>query len=577
MDKILEDIESLGIVPVLILEKEADAIPVAKALISAGLNCAEVCFRTKIAGKCINILSKKFPNLILGAGTVLNKEQVDMALDAGAQFIVSPALNEEIVKYCQELKVPVVPGISSASEVDQATRLGLDLVKFFPAEATGGIKFIKAISSAYPKMKFMPTGGINAENLKNYIEFEKISACGGSWMVSKKLIAAKDFDTIKQEAKNAIQIIQKARTSTQEKELKIIEKTKIEKEDAKLQLSNKKVVTMGEIMLRLSPTGFNRFIQAENFDLVFGGAEANVAVSLANFGVQSSFVTKLPEHEIGQAAINSLRKYGVNTSQIVRGGDRVGIYFLEKGASQRASKVIYDRANSAIAEAKPKDFNWEKIFENADCFHLTGITPALSDNARKICLDACKTAKKMGLIVSCDLNYRKKLWSPKEASKAMTALCKYVDICISNEEDAEKVFGIKSKNSDVQHGKLNKQAYQEVAESLCKKFKFKKVGITLRESISASENNWSAMLYENGESYFSKKYSMQVIDRLGGGDSFAAALICAELEGFSPQEQIEFASAASCLKHSINGDFNQVSYDEVLTLAMGDGSGRVQR
>ncbi len=578
MHKILQQIEKIGIVPVLVLEESKNAIPVGKALIEAGLNCVEVCFRTESAAVGIKTLSKKFPELILGAGTVLSKEQAKLAVESGAKFIVSPALNEDIVKYCQEFKVPIVPGISSASELDHATRLGLDLVKFFPAEATGGIKFIRAISSAYPKMKFMPTGGINSENLKDYIAFKKVIACGGSWMVSKKLIADRDFSTIKKEAKKALAIISEIRKKPNKTNSDTKAKqAKITKQDAKAKLANKKVITMGEIMLRLSPTGFNRFIQAENFDLVFGGAEANVAVSLANFGVQSSFVTKLPEHEIGQAAINSLRKYGVDTSQIVRGGDRVGIYFLEKGAAQRPSKVIYDRANSAIAEAKAKDFDWEKIFANAHFFHFTGITPAISKNAKKLCLDACKAAKKMGLTVSCDLNYRKKLWSPAEAKKAMTELCKYVDICISNEEDAEKVFGIKSKNSDVQHGKLNKQAYKEVAESLCKKFDFKKVGITLRESISASENNWSAMLYENGETYFSKKYNMQVIDRLGGGDSFAAALICAELEGFSPQEQIEFASAASCLKHSINGDFNQVSYDEVLTLAMGDGSGRVQR
>ena len=303
---------------------------------------------------------------------------------------------------------------------------------------------------------------------------------------------------------------------------------------------SKKVVTFGEIMLRLAPEGYYRFVQAETFGATYGGGEANVAVSLANYGFDASFVTKLPAHEIGQAAVNSLRKYGVDTSKIARGGDRVGIYFLEKGASQRPSKVIYDRAGSSIYTASKEDFNWKEIFEGAEWFHFTGITPALNDNVAEICLEACKAAKEMNVKISCDLNYRNKLWSKAKAGEVMGELCKYVDVCIANEEDAADVFGI-------------------------------------HESISANDNNWSAMLYDGTDYFFSKKYKMHIVDRVGGGDSFGGGLIAATLSGYDSQATIEFAVAASCLKHSIEGDFNMVSMDEVAKLAGGDASGRVQR
>lgn len=339
----------------------------------------------------------------------------------------------------------------------------------------------------------------------------------------------------------------------------------------------KKVVTFGEIMLRLAPEGYYRFIQADKYCATYGGAEANVAVSLSNYGKKVRFVSKLPENEIGQAAINSLRQYGVDTSSIVRGGERIGIYFLEKGASQRASKVIYDRAKSSIATAKENDFNWEVIFEDAEWFHFTGVTPALSDELTCICVEACKIAKAKGITVSCDLNYRKKLWSKEKANKTMKKLSEYIDICIANEEDAEAVFGIKASNSDVISGRVNEEGYKEVAKELAKRFGFSKVAITLRSSISASDNKWTSMLYDGDNYYFSKSYIMHIVDRVGGGDSFGAGLIYAFLNDYSCQDAIEFATAASCLKHSIEGDFNQVSVDEVKKLADGDASGRVQR
>lgn len=338
-----------------------------------------------------------------------------------------------------------------------------------------------------------------------------------------------------------------------------------------------KIITFGEIMLRLAPHGYDRFIQAHDFQATFGGGEANVAVSLANFGMDAAFVSKLPTHMIAQSAINDLRQYGVDTSHIVRGGERIGIYYLEKGASQRPSQVIYDRAHSAIADADPADFHWDEIFHDASWFHFTGITPALSDTLAKITLTAVQKAKEHGLQISCDLNFRKKLWSSEKAAQVMGELMPYVDVCIANEEDAEKVFGIRAQNSDVTSGTLSKEGYSEVARQLMERFGCHSVAITLRESISASDNRWGAMLYQKDHAYFSRSYLMHIVDRVGGGDSFAAALIYAMTHDKAPQEAIEFAVAASCLKHSIEGDYNQISVAEVEALMAGDGSGRVQR
>lgn len=338
-----------------------------------------------------------------------------------------------------------------------------------------------------------------------------------------------------------------------------------------------KVVTFGELMLRLAPNGYYRFFQNDQMQATFGGGEANVAVSLANFGLESTYVTKLPKHAIGQAAVDSLRYFGVDTSRIVRGGDRVGIYFLEKGASQRSSVCIYDRANSAIQEAKPSEFDWDTIFEGADWFHFTGITPALGSNMVQVCEDACKSARANGVKISCDLNYRGKLWTRQQAREAMSKLCQYVDVCISNEEDARDVFGIEAENTDIYGGKLDHEGYKSVARQLKDKFGFEKVAITLRSSLSANDNDWAAMLYDGEKSCFSRSYHLHIVDRVGGGDSFGAGLIYALLSGRDTQAAVEFAVAASALKHSIEGDFNRVSVCEVAKLVGGDGSGRVQR
>lgn len=338
-----------------------------------------------------------------------------------------------------------------------------------------------------------------------------------------------------------------------------------------------KIVCFGEVMMRLNPEGYNRFVQAEKFEASYAGGEANVAVSLANYGNDACFVSKMPDNEIAQSAINSLRGFGVDTSKIVKGGPRLGIYFVEKGASQRPSKVIYDRAGSSIALAKREDFDWEKIFEGADWFHFTGITPALGGENPQICKDACMTAKKLGLKISCDLNYRKKLWTREEAGKVMAELMPYIDVCIANEEDAADVFGIHAEGTDINSGKLSHEGYISVAEQLSDRFGCEYVAITLRGSISANDNRWAGMLYKGGKACFSPEYLVHIVDRVGGGDSFGGGLIHALLHGYSQQDAINYAVAASCLKHSIEHDFNLVSEAEVLSLAGGNASGRVQR
>ncbi|MFA7289326.1 MAG: sugar kinase [Melioribacteraceae bacterium] len=342
----------------------------------------------------------------------------------------------------------------------------------------------------------------------------------------------------------------------------------------------KKVVTFGEIMLRLSTPGFTRFVQSQSFDATYGGGEANVAVSLSNYGLESYFVSKLPKHEIGQSAINHLRRFGVKDDYIVRGGDRVGIYFLETGASQRASKVVYDRANSAISLMKSDEVDWQKVFEKTDWFHWTGITPALGKNAQEALYTACEAAKEAGVKISCDLNFRAKMWTKEEAQSVMKPLMQYVDVCIANEEDAEKSLGLKADNTNIEEGELNEEGYFNIAKKLKELYDFKAVAITLRESFSASRNGWSALLLDEKDCkspYRSSRYEIDIVDRVGGGDSFASGLIYGLLEKDNTKEALEFAVAASCLKHSIVGDFNLVSVDEVEKLIKSGGSGRVER
>ncbi len=342
-----------------------------------------------------------------------------------------------------------------------------------------------------------------------------------------------------------------------------------------------KIVTFGEIMLRLAPPNLKRFNQTDQFDATYGGGEANVAVSLANYGLNTDFISRIPKNDIGEACIMNLKKYGVGTDHIVRGGNRLGIYFLEYGAVNRASKVIYDRAYSALSEIQPGMIDWDKVFEGADWFHWTGITPAISQGAADVCLEAIKAANKNRLTVSCDLNYRKKLWNyGKTPSDIMPALTEGCDVILGNEEDAEKVFGIKPETGNVEQGEVEAKAYESVCQQLMSRFsKAKKVIITLRGSVSASHNTWSGVLYDGKTLYQAPRYDItHIVDRVGGGDSFMGGLIYG-LKTYPDDNQhaLNFAVAASCLKHTIHGDFNLVSKEEVEALAAGNKSGRVNR
>ena len=338
-----------------------------------------------------------------------------------------------------------------------------------------------------------------------------------------------------------------------------------------------KIVCFGEIMMRLNPEGYLRFVQAEKFEASYAGGEANVAVSLANYGLDASYVTKLPDNDLGRCARNAVRHFGVDTRDIVWGGPRLGIYFVEKGASQRASKVVYDRAGSSIALARREDFDWDRILDGAGWFHFTGITPALGGECPEICLDALKACKAKGVTVSCDLNYRGKLWTRGQAGETMAKLVPYVDVCIANEADAADVFGIRAEGTDVDSGKLNKDGYVSVAKQLADRFGCRKVAITLRTSLSATDNLWSGMLWTPEGACFAPEYKVHIVDRVGGGDSFGGGLIYALASGYGTQDAIDFAVAASCLKHAIEHDFNLVSVAEVKSLAAGNASGRVQR
>lgn len=340
---------------------------------------------------------------------------------------------------------------------------------------------------------------------------------------------------------------------------------------------SKKVVTLGEIMMRLTTPGYQRFVQSESFDVTYGGGEANVATALCNYGLNGVFVSKVPDTAIGQSAINHLRRYGVDTQHVARGGERLGIYFLEIGASMRASQVIYDRAYASIADADVSDFDFDKIFEGADWFHTTGITPALSDKAAALTEAALKAARERGITTSIDLNYRKKLWSKEKAREVMSRLCQYVDVCVGNEEDANDMLGFVSQGTDVTKGELNLDGFKDVCRQMKEKFGFKYIASTLRESYSASDNGWSALVYDGTEFYHTKEYEVRIVDRVGSGDSFASGFIYGLVTGKTMKDAADFGVAASALKHTIPGDLNHATLSDVENLVKGDGSGRVQR
>ncbi len=567
---IFEKIAACGIIPVIKVEDINKAVPLADALRKGGINAIEVTARNAIAFDAIKLIKQAFPDMVVGAGTIISKGLVDEAIDAGAEFCVAPGFQYAVAGYCQKKNIPFVPGCSTPSEIENAVALGFSVLKFFPAEASGGVAALKLINGPFPNVKLIPTGGLTFDNIGNYLKLKCVAACGGSFMAKSDAIRNSDWDKIIRQCEKALKISRQARGQEQPRCIK---------SDYEIipQAVGKTIVGFGDLLVSFSPDGYRRFIQADHMNVNYTGAEANVLASLSCFGMKTEFVTRLPKNPISTCAVSFLKRFDIGTDKIVYGGDRIGVIYTERGASQRPSTVVYDRKHSAICEANPEDFNWDDIFYEAGWFHFTGIAAGLSDSMSECCLAACKAAKAKGVTISCDLNYRKKLWTQDKAKSVMEELISYADVVIANEEDAEKVLGISSPNTDVETGKLNEKGYISVAKQICEKFGIEQVAVTLRKSLSASDNLWSAMLYDGCDAFFSKEYKIHVVNRVGGGDSFTAGLIYALANHYPPQETIEFAAAASCLKHSIEEDFNLVSLEEVEALVAGNGSGRVQR
>jgi 2-dehydro-3-deoxygluconokinase len=540
----------------------------------------EIAYRSEHASGGIKAILDKFPDALVLAGTVMTGAQAEEAIRAGVAGVVSADYIPEVVDACVKNDIMCIPGgLSDAGKqlVQKASGYGCMLgdlcqkypyqwiYKLFPAFAgeVSNIDMVQAWRGPYKNLEVVYTGGLTLETLKKAVRKDP----GGIFCASALAKHIQEPEKMKQEIKLW-------------KEALNIEVTKEKIPPAKKKTADvqtPKVVTFGELMLRLSPPAGVRLEQAGSFDAHFGGAEANVAVSLAHFGLQACFVSAFPDNDIGNNAMGVLKKYGVDMRFIIRKGKRMGIYYLEHGHGTRPSKVIYDRAYSAVSELRPDDVDWERILEGASWFHWTGITPALSDSLQETLRNGLEVARKNGITVSADLNFRKKLWSEEKAGEVMSGLMPYVDILIGNEEDPTRVFGIQVRGTDVESGKLSMEGYKELTKALVDCFGFKKVAITLRESLSASENYWSACLHDGREFIQGPQHRVWVMDRVGTGDAFAAGLIFSLLSGKKDSEALAFGVAAACLKHSIWGDFNVVGVEEVERLAAGNISGRVQR
>lgn len=540
----------------------------------------EIAWRSEVALEGMKAIVGKFPDALILAGTIMTRFQAEAAIKAGVAGVISADYIPSVVETCVKNNIMCVPGGLSDAGKQLAYKSELskcDLnelrgnypwqwtYKLFPAfsGARSNIDLVSAWRGPFKHLTVFYTGGVNSENIKSLVRHDPEGIYCGSALTSY----IDDPGKMKSEVERWVGIVQGKGT---EKTMRVSREGGGEGEAPK-------VVTLGKIMLRLSPPNAGRFIQANRYDAAYGGAEANAAVSIANYGLESCFVTALPDSEVGQGGVNALRAFGVDTRYILRQVKRIGIYFLEYGASQRPSKVIYDRAGSSFSDLKPGQIDWEEVFRGVAWFHWSGITPAVSDSAAEVTLEALRAAKKSGVTVSVDLNYRKKLWSKEKARSIMTNLMGYVDICIGNEEDVENIFGIRAESEGHESGELVRLAYKGVSAQLIEKFGFSKAAITLRESITASDNIWSACLHNGTEFLLSREYPIHIVDRVGGGDAFSSGLIYGMITGKTDQEALEFGAAASCLKHTIHGDFNLVSVGEVEELVSGKGRGRILR
>jgi 2-dehydro-3-deoxygluconokinase len=542
----------------------------------------EIAFRSEAALPGVEAVLRKHPDALLLSGTVLTRRQAEAALGAGVAGVVSADYVPGVVEACVAADVMCVPGgLADCGKqlVQKAELYGCTLeelrerrpwqwvYKVFPAMANESAvrATVKAWRAVYPGVRIVYTGGVTLENVGRLARHDPRGIFCGSALTRH----VSDPDAMRSDAERWVEAVSVERDSRPEP---------LSRPTATKRANNDSgVVTFGELMLRLSPPAGRRFRQATRFDVTYGGAEANVAVSLAQWGLRSRYVTALPDHDLGQAAVDKLRSLGVDTSHILRRAARLGIYFLEHGAAQRPSRVIYDRAGSAVSRLGPGEVDWDSVFADSSWFHWTGITPALSEGAAEVTLEAVRAAKRLGLTVSADLNYRSKLWSRERAASVMTPLMEYVDVLVGNEEDAADVFGIAAGDTDVERGALDFAAYEDVARRLVERFGLQMAAITLRESHSASENSWSACLYDGRQFLRGRSYRIQLVDRVGAGDAFTAGLIYATLTGKSRQDALAFAVAASCLKQTISGDFNLASIAEVEALAGGAAAGRIKR
>jgi 2-dehydro-3-deoxygluconokinase len=539
----------------------------------------EIALRSDSGIAGIEAVLSAFPDALLLAGTVLTGKQAEAAIGAGAAGVVSADYIPDVVEACVAKDIMCVPGgLCDAGKqlVQKAEAYGCSLeelkndypyqwvYKLFPAFAAGRsqMDLAGAWRGPFKDLTVIYTGGITAETLEPALRTDPrgifcASALTKKWPDAEATLADvrlwKDLLEIKPSREQSRKTFQAG-----------------ERKGAK-------AVSFGETLLRLSPPQGVRLAQAKNFDLHFGGAEANVAVGWAQLGLEACYVSAIPNNELGDNCLRTLMSYGVDTRSIVRKGERLGIYYLEHGSGPRPSKVVYDRAHSAITELNPEDLDWENILKDALWFHWTGITPALGDSVLQSLRLGLEKAKAGGVTVSCDLNYRRKLWSESRAKEVMTELMPFVDVLFANEEDPQRVFGMSPGKSDVSAARIDSEDYKELSRELAESFDLKTVAISLRESLSASENGWSACTYEQGEFFISRKYHVNVVDRVGAGDAFASALIASLIQGKKGQEALEFAVAAACLKHSILGDFNWIKAEEAEKLAAGDVSGRVQR
>jgi 2-dehydro-3-deoxygluconokinase len=543
----------------------------------------EIALRTKAALPSITALRSRHPDALFMAGTVITRRQAELALDAGAAGIVSPDFFPEVVEACVNRDVLCLPGgIGDAGKqlALKAACYGCEIeelrqrhpyqwaYKLFPAMAAAPtfLELAAGWKAVYPGLTVVYTGGVTAENLRQIVRHDPDGLICGSALGRY----AAERENLDREARRWLAIIGG-------------EASKPESAVAVAALSagpkrrSRTAVTFGELMLRLAAPPGLRFNQATAIDATFGGAEANVAVALANWGFRARFVSALPEHAVGQSAIASLRAHGVDTQHVLRQGSRIGLYYLEHGASQRPSQVVYDRAGSSITTIRPRQVDWAEVFREADWFHWSGITPALGPSVAETLREAIAAAKQAGATVSVDLNYRAKLWSKEQAREVMTPLMQHVDLVIGNEEDAANVFGIGPGAAEAARGRITPDAYHEVARQLVEKLGVKMVAITLRESLSASDNAWSACLFDGTDFRVSRRYTIHMVDRVGAGDAFAAGLIYGLLTDKDRRDALEFAAAASCWKHTMLGDFNIATVAEVESLAAGDAAGRVRR